>query len=350
MSGGSGEEKSLPPSAKKLQDARKKGQIAKGPDLVTALTSAALIGYLWGGFGWIVATLREPLLLVGPVLAEPFDEALGRLLPPLVQAAAKVVIPALAIAVLSAVAANLLVNGGFILSLHPLAPKFSNVDPIKGLGKLFGVKNMVELAKSVVKAALFGAVMVQLALGAIGPVLQAPVCGTRCYGAVLASVMKPLVAAASGIYLASGLIDLLLQRWLFRREMRMTKTEAKREHKDQDGSPEIKGALRRLRRENAAGGPKLGLSQATLVICGPSAAVGLRYVKDQTNFPFVVCRVTGAQAVDDLVGEARARPVPVFWDDALASGLAATLRSGYAITPDFFKPVARALYASGAVG
>lgn len=344
----SSEEKNHPASQKKLRDARKKGQLAKSADLVAAITTAAMVGYVWAGSAWIVRTLQSPFLLVEQALPLGFDAAARSLLPAAATAAALVVVPALVIAVVSAAAANLLTNGGFLLTLEPLMPKLSTLDPIKGLGKLFALKNMVELVKSVIKAAVFGAAMFLVARSALNPLLRAPVCGVRCFGTLLEQVLRPLVMTGLGVYAVAGLADLFMQKWLFAREMRMTTTEVKRERKDQDGNPQIKGAIRRQQRESAQGGPKLGFHRATLLICGPGQVVGLRYVRGETDFPLVVCRAAGARA-DEFVADGRARALPVFWDEDLAGRMLAKLQLGRPITAEFFQRVAQVLYASGAV-
>ena len=142
--------------------------------------------------------------------------------------------------------------------------------------------------------------------------------------------------------------DLLLLSQIEAREMRMTTTEVKRERKDQDGNPQIKGAIRRQQRESAQGGPKLGFDRATLLICGQGQVVGLRYVRGETDFPLVVCRATGARA-DEFVANGRAHALPVFWDDDLARMMLMKLQLGRPVTAEFFQRVAQVLYASGAV-
>lgn len=347
MSGDSSEEKSLPPSAKKLRDARKRGQLARAPEMVTALAMLGMVGYVWGGADWIEGRLREALLATEAATAMPFAEALGQVAPRLMVIAASVVGPVLAIAVLVSVAATVLTNGGVVLSLDPLMPKLEHIDPFKGFGRLYSVRSWVELGKSLVKAALFGGVLAVLAVQAVNPLVRAPSCGIGCLPVLLGAVLKPLLAAAGGIMLAAGLADLLLQRWLFVREMRMTQTEAKRERKDQDGSREVKGAQDRIRREDASG-PRLGLAAATLLIGGDGASVGVRYVRGETDVPVVVCRARGERAAP-LLAAARAADIKVLWDDRLASGLAAKLRPGAKVPAALFGQVAQALYASGAI-
>ncbi len=348
MSGSSTEEKTLPPTAKKLRDARIKGQLAKAPDMVTAAAGIALLGYVFGAADWIGDKMRGGLLAAADLVTLPFDDALRLLVPTLGGVLVQTAGPALALTVLAVVASGVAVNGGFLLTLEPLMPKLSHLDPIKGIGNLFALKSLVELLKSVVKAGLLGAVALKLALAAAGTLVQVPFCGPGCIGLTAAAMLRPLVAAASGLYLVSGGLDMLLQRWLFLRDMKMSVTEQKRERKDQDGDPHVRGAQRNVRRE-ATTAERLGLARATMMIGGTGNALGLRYVRGETGFPTVVCRARGEEAAALMVAEARRAALPLYWDNALADAMALVLRAGVRIKPEFFQRVAQALYASGAI-
>lgn len=350
MSGGGSEEKTLPASAKKLRDARKKGQVAKGPDLVAAVTTTALIAYAWLGAGWIGGRLQALVLAAGQAAGLGFADAMGQFLPAAARTLALVAGPALALAVLGAVLAGALVNKGFLFTVEPLKPKPDSINPVAGFKRLYGLKNWVELGKSLAKAALLGAALVLLWRGAVGVLVGVPACGAACVGPVFAATLRPLVGAALALYVASGLADLLLQRWLFLREMRMSVTEVKRESKDANGNPHVRGAQRRMRSEiGQGGGPKVGFRHATLVICGPEGAVGLHFVRGDTPLPVVACRAVGGERAASLVAMARAAVVPMFWDKALAVELARAIPVGQTISKPFFQRVTVALFASGAV-
>ena len=289
------------------------------------------------------------MLATGEADGLGFSGALGQVVPAAARTLALVAAPALATAVLSTVLAGMLVNKGFLFAVEPLKPKLDNVNPVAGFKRVFGLKSWIELGKSLVKAALLGGALVLLWQDAVGVVVGVPACGARCIGPALAATLQPLLAAAVALYLASGLLDLLIQRWLFLREMRMTVTEMKRERKDTNGSPHVRGAQRRLRNEAAQGAPKTGLRHATLLICGPQEAVGLHFVRGETALPVVVCRTSDGARAAGLVAAARAAVVPMFWDKGLAADLARAVPVGQVITKRFFQPVTMALFASGAV-
>ena len=138
---------------------------------------------------------------------------------------------------------------------------------------------------------------------------------------------------------------MLVQRWLFRRDMRMSLTEAKRERKDMDGDPHVRGALRRLREQAARGELKrTGFGLATAMIYGGGHVVGLRYVPGETLLPMAVGKASGARA-EHLVALVRSGDGPLFEDAVLAAARSAEVRLGDMVPPRHFDRVSRALIA-----
>lgn len=348
MSGDSSEEKDLPPSAKKLQDARRKGQIAKGQELVSAAGAVAAIAYLWARSGSIATQWREALTLSTQIQGEPFDVALRQLLSALGSLTGRTVVPLLAVTVAAGVLANVAINRGFVFSLQPMMPQLEHLNPFSGLKRMFGMRNWIELAKTFVKALLLGSALLFVVLGTLNTLVRLPVCGTGCIGYVFGSMATLLLAIGAGFLLAAGLADLLLQRWLFLRDMKMSKSEAKREHQETEGNPQVRGAHRRHRLESAEE-PQLGIGQATIMIVGSEAAAGLRYIVGQTNVPLLVCRAKGDPA-EALRVEAASRGIPVIDDGQLARALTRKIKLGAGVPSQYFERVAKAFYAAGLAG
>lgn len=136
----------------------------------------------------------------------------------------------------------------------------------------------------------------------------------------------------------------MLQRWLFLRDQRMTKTEFKRERKDMEGDPILRQELARQRREFAQGSTMpLGIKHATVLIAeGQSAVIGLRYVKGETPVPTLVCKGRNDRAVQ-LVAQARQLYIPVVDEPALAQTLLETGKLGDYVDQAHFHDVAAVL-------
>ena len=134
-----------------------------------------------------------------------------------------------------------------------------------------------------------------------------------------------------------------MQRWLFRRDMRMSKTDAKREWKDMEGDPQIRGAQKQLRQEAAQDGtPRMGFGMATVLIYGNGFAVGLRYVQGETLLPLVVGKISGDTATE-LVNLVMANDGPLYYDSVLATQLYTELKISAEIKLRHFDDVSRAL-------
>jgi type III secretion protein U len=343
--GDSSEEKNLPPSPKKLLDARRKGQIARATELVSAAGMVAAIGYLWSRASLITTQWEEALTLATQVQDHPFDLALRQLLSALGSLATRTILPFLAVVVAAGLVASIAANRGFVFSLHPMMPKLEHLNPVAGLKRMFGLRSWVEFAKTLLKAALLTTALVLVLLGTGNSLIRLPVCGIGCVPYVFGSIATALLGIAAVFFLFAGLMDLLIQRWLFLRDMRMSFSEAKREHQETEGNPQIRGAHRRLRQE-AAESPRVGVGEATILIMGDGATVGLRYVAGQVSAPYVVCRGRGASG-DRLRAEAMSHDVPVIEDGPLAGTLLRKTKLGGPVPANLFERVARAFYAAG---
>ncbi|MCM5688419.1 EscU/YscU/HrcU family type III secretion system export apparatus switch protein [Sinorhizobium meliloti] len=338
--GDSSEEKKYAATPKKLSDARKKGQLPHSSDFVRAVGTCAGLGYLWLRGSAIEDKCREALLIIERLLDLPFDIATRQALVMLFEITLSTVGPLLGALVTAVILANLLASGGFVFSLEPMKPNLEKI----GLKRLASAHAMVELGKTLFKGFVLSATFSLCLLGMWKTMVYMPVCGTGCLGFVVAGA-KRLIGIGAGALLVSGLIDLLLQRALFLREMRMTQTEVTREVKDQRGAPELKQERRRIRDEAADELP-LGVHRATLVFKGRAILIGLRYVPGETGVPVVVCRAHG-ERVSNLLSEARALGLEIVDNHVLAHKLLSNAKLGNPIPGQYFAPVAGALFAAG---
>ncbi|MGQ4274908.1 EscU/YscU/HrcU family type III secretion system export apparatus switch protein [Terrihabitans sp. B22-R8] len=343
----SGEEKKLPPSSKKLSDARKKGQIPRSTDFVTATATCAAILYLWTQAGHWDNNWRDALLVSEKVQNLPFDVGVRQAMGALAELALKTVAPFLAIVCAAAIFASFIANRGLVFSFEPVKPKLENVNPIDGMKRIFSMRSAIELVKTLLKAAFLGATFLFVIIGMWKTLVYIPICGMGCLSFVVAVESKLLMGIAAGAFLAAGMLDLLTQRWLFLRDMRMTETEAKREFKEQEGNPQLRSEHHRLRQE-AAQEPPLGMRRATIVVQGRGALVGLRYVRGETGVPIIVCRGKDAGAAR-LLAEARDERVPIVEDPVLARRLLKAAKLGQAVPSRHFPAVAKILHAAGLV-
>lgn len=341
------EEKTLPASDKKIEDARKKGQVLHSPDMVSGVIILSCTMFLI----YIAPVLR---VKVGALLEEashiydrPFAEVWYRLITISVQSLLTATIPILLITIFAILITNVAVTRGFVFSAKPIEPDFDRINPATGLKRIFSLKSVVEFCKALFKIIAVTTAFVFVFQAGLKALFESPSCGGLCMQATFFAMLKPLAAIAVGAFLILGFCDIFLQRWLFLREMRMTKTESKREHKDMEGDPLIK--QERNRRRQAMTGGKTGLKSAVLIIGDPAdTIVGIRYVRGETPVPIVVCRSSGAGAMQ-MSRQAGDLGIPVSLDGDLARQIAKTASIGNPVPERAFQPVANALVAAGLI-
>ena len=344
MSKDQSEEKTLPASEKKLRDARKKGQVSQSKDMVIGVVTVLAIIYLWLGWEHLQDSLTALLILPQDIYEVPFMEAADRVMRDSFNLAVMTVLPLIALVVIGSVLTSVAVMRGFVFSTDPITPKGDNINPVSGFKKLFSIKNLVELIKSLLKTVLLSAAATLLIWLGIEVLVKGPYCGTECIAYSFGVIFKPLMIAFAIIFILFALFDVGVQRWLFLRDMRMTKTEFKRERKDMEGDPTVRQERHRQRGEFAqGGGTPLGLQNATVLIAAQSSmVVGLRFVQGETPVPVIVCKGRKERAAE-MLNEGHKLYIPVVDDSDLAANLARTAGLGDEVGEDYFDQVAQVL-------
>ncbi|MCF6752649.1 flagellar biosynthesis protein FlhB [Stutzerimonas degradans] len=184
-----------------------------------------------------------------------------------------------------------LVPGGWVFASKNFAPNFGKLNPITGLGRMFGAQNWSELAKSLLKiATLLGIAVWQLLHAAPQLIaLQRTDIGNAIGSAF--TLTFDLAISLLLVFVLFSLIDIPLQRFFFLKKMRMTKQERKEEHKNQEGRPEVKARIKQLQRQLAQRQISKVIKTADVVIVNPTHyAVALKYDPKKAETPFVIAR------------------------------------------------------------
>jgi type III secretion protein U len=342
------EEKTLPPSKKKLRDARQKGQVARSKDFTSGVALAGALGYLMLGGAAILVDSTAMFEKAADVAAGDFTLGLAALMPVIGHAAMQAVLPLLVLVPLLVVLSSIVMLQGIPFAIDPIAPKMEKINPAEGFKRLFQMRSLIELVKSLVKLALIvTAFCVILAYG-LNMLVLTPSCGMDCVRSVFHRLSIPLFSTAAGLFVLAGMIDVGLQRWLFLRDQKMSFSEAKRERKDMDGDPHLRRERRRIMRDavRLAGG--LGLRRASVIVHdGGATTVGLRYKIHDMPAPVVVCRARGDRG-RAMLFEAMQMKLPMAEDAELASNLC-RVPLGHGIPERLFRSVALALSRAGTV-
>lgn len=340
------EEKTLTASDKKLRDARKKGQVVHSTDMVSGITILCSIVFLSVVSSSLEQRARAMLDEASHVDQRPFTEVFYRLTSIAMDGLLSTTVPLLAIIVVAIIVTNVAITQGFVFSVQPLTPDFDRINPVSGLKRLFSLKAVVELLKTLVKIVALAAAFFFVFRAGLQSLFQSPSCGSRCTSEAFYAMVKPIAITVVFAFLSLGAMDVLVQRWLFLRDMRMTKTEAKRERKDMDGDPQIR--QERAAQRKAMASTKVGLKNASLLVTARhDLAVGVRYVRGETAVPVLVCRVF-APAVQAAIAEAAKHNIPVFEDSDLATALE-RVGVGSSVPERTFSQVASHLVSANAI-
>ena len=338
------EERSLPPSRRKLRELRKKAEIPRSADMVAgAATSAALV-FLWLRGRDFIAQFKAAVLSILNLDRHDFNVTAYDAIVILFTSAAQFVGALIAVVLFTVIATNILVNRGVLFSMEPIKFNLNRVNPLEGFKRMFSIKSAMEALKSLIKIVPFLALSVLLFASSLNAAFYVPFCNADCLLSVFGGIIKPIVILAIVILLLAGVLDIGIQQWLFLRRQKMTKSEARRDHRETEGSPELRQAHRRLRGELVERPRRYAEEEATIFIAGTDTIVGVRFVRGETPVPVIVTKATGQKALD-MRELALDRKIPVYTDDELSGRLFQKLEIGQSITEEFFKPFVKALVA-----
>lgn len=337
------DQKTEAPTPKRKQEAMENGDVLQSKELGTALM--IIVGASW-------------IALAGPMIMESFQSLVtdglrfgaadiadfdpGRVILRLLGAIAMPILLLFALTLVAAVAAPAAL-GSLGFRAKAFAFKGNKLNPLSGVKRMFGIQGLIELVKSIAKVALLGGIGLWLIFSQtrniVGLSSQEIVPALANVGHVF--TMTILVMA--GLLAVIALLDVPAQIFQRMRRLRMTKQDVKDEHKQTEGSPELKGALRRRQMETARNSARKAMSEATLVLTNPTHfAVALRYRPEIDAAPVVLAKGRGvtAEAIRELAGE---NNVPMLSYPQLTRALYYTSRPGQLIREDLYMAVATIL-------
>ena len=339
-----GQERSEQPTAKRLTEARKKGQVARSRELNTLLVMLVSALTLWlfsaSAMTGFIAIVSEALSPNGDVLREP--ELIPVHLMQVMMAALVLIAPFLAITVVAALAGPALM-GGMLFSAEAIAFKAEKLDPIKGLGRVFSTKGLIELVKALLKFFLVLGVAVLIYKFLERDVMSLITLDVREGIARSGSMIMVALVLLSATLVLIAAIDVPFQLWSHNKQMRMTKQEIKDESKETDGRPEVKSRIRQLQYEASQRRMLQDVPDADVVITNPTHySVALKYDKDGSGAPRVVAKGQDLIAFK-IRSIAMEHDVAIYEEPPLARALHGTTEIGDEIPGPLFLAVARVL-------
>jgi len=340
----SSQDRSLPATERKLQKARTDGQAARSRDLshlaILGTGAACLLVFTPQMFDQLLRAMEQQLRFDATTV-----QATGSMLTRLqgmsvvgLVASAVFSIVISAAALLSAIGA-----GGWVFSFKPITPQFNRLNPISGTANLFSKQQMANVLKMVLMTAILSAVAWRYMNGSIEKVamlvLQPSPVAIRHVANWLTAGMGLLLLV---VFLVA-MVDVPLQAFFFKDRLKMSHQEVKQEHKESEGSPEVKGRMRQRQREIADRASITAVPKADFVVMNPTHyAVALKYDEQTMSAPQVISKGTDliALTIREL---AKSHDVPVLESPVLARALYAHAELDQAIPAQLYTAVAQVL-------
>jgi flagellar biosynthetic protein FlhB len=338
------QERTEQPTPKRLEEARKKGQVPRS----TELSAAAVILTVGGGLhflGGYMGSRFNGLMSASLSLTreQSVDESL--MFPTMVAEGAhalRACAPILGLTLVAALVAPLLL-GGWNLSFEALAPDFTRLNPLSGFGRMFSTRSGVDLAKAFAKFILLALVAVLLLRQKSGELMALGLEPTRAAIAHATSLTGYALLMLAGTLGLIAAVDVPWQLFQHSKQLRMTRQEVREEMKESEGSPEIKGRIRNMQREIARRRMMHEVPKADVVIVNPTHfAVALKYDEKRMRAPIVVAK--GADVIAARIREiATESLVPIFEAPPLARALFKSVEIGGEIPATLYVAVAQVL-------
>ena len=347
---GPGGEKTEEPTAKKLEDARKEGQVAKSKEIANGLGLLALFLLLKIMVGSIGTSFLESFSMVYnriPVICKlnggtsPMGD-ISMLLRTVMLRLLIILLPVLLIGFAVAFVSDLF-QVKWRPTSKPLQPKFSKLNPLNGIKKIFSAQSLVELVKSVAKILLIALVTYSYIKNKIGLLYALYDMSMMQAVNLIGETVIELGIRISAIYMIIAGADFMYQKYKFKNDMKMTKQEVKEEYKNAEGDPEIKGKIKARMREASQRRMMQAIPKADVVITNPTHyAVAIRYDTEVAPAPIVVAKGSDylAQKIKQI---ARENNVEIVEDKPLARMLFANVDIDKQIPPELYQAVAEIL-------
>jgi flagellar biosynthesis protein FlhB len=337
-------EKTEQPTPRKLQRSKERGQVPRSQELGSVISIAALVVTI----ALLSSTLTDWFAnLIKDGLTGPTDPFIGvqafstfmngKLLNAMI--AISPIIGALTVA---SIAGSIAV-GGYTFSAESIKLKWDSLNPAKNMGNLFSISSIVKLIISIAKLILVSLVVWFYLKDKLETLAVLRWAWSAEILAGIAKIVFGVSIRICAILLAIALVDIFYQKWKFTKDLRMSHQEIRQEHKDVEGSPELKSRIRQMQVQIATRQLQSTVPKADVVLVNPTHyAVAIQYDNSSMEAPAVVAK--GADQMANKIREiARAHGVPIVRRPELTRTLFATVDPGHPIPQDLYMAIAEVL-------
>ena len=343
MASDSSQDKTEQPTGKKLADARNKGNVAQSREVPSVLILSGGLGVLYFGGSWMIGRMASVMRGIYQQAGgfNMLPETMHTLFWELFTTSAVILIPLMLVVMTLGVVGNV-AQFGFLITGEKLTPDLKKLNPVSGIKKLFSLRSVVELGKSIIKLIIIGGVgyaVIHRYLDQIPGLMQLSVSGILNF---IGQVSFQLCLYTCMVLFLMAIADFSYSKWQHTRDLKMTKQEVKDENKQQEGDPAVKARIRSVQREMARRRMMEAVPDATVVITNPThLAIAIKY-EDGMHAPQVIAKGAGfvAQKIKDLAAE---NDIPLMENKPLARTLFKSTEIGDYIPAELYRAVAEIL-------
>ena len=339
------EDKQFDATPRKLEQARKEGQVVKSKDFSTAVSLLILFSVIFGLAPFIWNQIVQVFTLLYEQIHNAHTEQIGYMyiLTIAIKGAALIIGPILAIAWLVAVLADF-VQFGPLVAIAPLMPKLDKLNPTKYFKNIMSIKTLFELFKNIVKVLILGYIGWAVYKDHIESILMlASVDNNFAVMIEFGKLITEFIFKACIAFLIIAAADYGVTKWKFLKDQKMSFKEIKDEYKNSEGDPNVKAALRQRRMQMLQQGAMDAVPTADFVVTNPThVACALKYVAEEMDSPMLIAKGTELIA-KKIIGIAKEHNVPVIENPPVARALFKMVDINQPIPPELYKAVAEIL-------
>lgn len=339
------EDKQFDATPRKLEQARKEGQVVKSKDFSTAVSLLILFSVIFGLAPFIWNQIVQVFTLLYEQIPNAHTEQIGYMyiLTIAIKGAALIIGPILAIAWLVAVLADF-VQVGPLVAIAPLMPKLDKLNPTKYFKNIMSIKTLFELFKNIVKVLILGYIGWAVYKDHIESILMlASVDNNFAVMIEFGKLITEFIFKACIAFLIIAAADYGVTKWKFLKDQKMSFKEIKDEYKNSEGDPNVKAALRQRRMQMLQQGAMDAVPTADFVVTNPThVACALKYVAEEMDSPMLIAKGTELIA-KKIIEIAKEHNVPVIENPPVARALFKMVDINQPIPPELYKAVAEIL-------
>jgi flagellar biosynthesis protein FlhB len=337
-------EKTERATPKKRQDAKKKGQVAKSQDLTTAISLLGTFLYFFFGSSYMGQHLFQlfQISFNSGMIIPVTPGSVQLLFIKYLKEVAYILAPILIVAVAAGLVGNF-AQVGITLSGESLKPNIDKINPLKGFKRIYSIRAIVELLKSILKISFIGTITFLVLWKKIDEVLGLSFKSVGDSFRVIGNITLQMGLAASLALLFLALFDYFYQRFDFEKNIRMSKQDIKDEYKNSEGDPLIKSKIKQRQREMAMRRMMEEVPKADVIITNPTHyAICLKYDESKRDAPYVLAK--GIDYIAQKIKEkGKEKDIIMVENRPLARALYDQTEIGDVIPEEFFKAVAEIL-------